>query len=144
MHDKESYRESYSRSSESIQKYLEEYPSIKYVFDLHRDSLMRSTGELISAVTSINGSDCAQIMPVVGSGYSGWESNMTFALKLREKLNGEFINMCRPACLRASTYNQNMAAVSVLLEIGTSGNTLSEAKNAAILTAKAIADIIKG
>ena len=143
MHDKESYRESYSRSAESIKKYLQEYPSIKYVFDLHRDSLMRSTGELISAVTSINGESCAQVMPVVGSGFGTWESNMTFALKLRNKLNGEFINLCRPACLRASTYNQNMSAVSVLLEIGTSGNTLSEAKKAAALTAKAISDLIK-
>ena len=143
MHDKESYRESYSRSAETIKKYLEEYPSIKYVFDIHRDSLMRPTGELISAVTSINGSPCAQVMMVVGSGFSGWESNMTFALKLRENLNGEFINLCRPACLRSSTYNQNMSAVSVILEIGTSGNTLSEAKYAARLTARAIADMIK-
>ena len=143
MHDKESYRDSYSRSAESIKKYLAEYPSIKYVFDLHRDSLMRSTGELISAVTSINGENCAQVMPVVGSGFSGWESNMTFALKLREGLNNEFINLCRPTCLRASTYNQNMSAISVLIEIGTSGNTLPEAKKAAILTARTIAEIIK-
>ena len=143
MHDKESYRESYSRSAESIKKYLQEYPTIKYVFDLHRDSLMRSTGELISAVTSINGESCAQVMPVVGSGFGSWESNMTFALKLRGKLNEEFINLCRPACLRASTYNQNMSAVSVLLEIGTSGNTLSEAKKAAALTAQAISELIK-
>lgn len=143
MHDEESYRESYSRSAETIKKYLEQYPSIKYVFDIHRDSLMRSTGELISAVTSINGESCAQIMPVVGSGFNGWESNMTFALKLREQLNEEFINLCRPACLRSSTYNQSMSAVSLILEVGTSGNSLSEAKKAAALSAEAIAEIIK-
>ena len=143
MHDKESYRESYSRAAESIAKYLKEYPSIKYIFDLHRDSLMRSTGELISAVTSIDGESCAQIMPVIGSGFGGWEENMTFALKLRNKLNDEFVNLCRPVCLRESNYNQNMSAVSVLLEIGTSGNTLKEAKKAAAMTAQAIAELIK-
>ena len=143
MHDKESYRDSYSRAEETIKKYLEEYPSIKYVFDLHRDSVMKSTGELISAVASIDGESCAQIMAVVGSGYEDWESNLIFALKLREELNSEHTNLCRPACLRESTYNQDMAAVSVLLEIGTSGNTLSEAKRAAALTANAIAQMIK-
>lgn len=142
LHDKESYRESYSRAAESIEKYLKEYPSIKYVFDLHRDSLMRSTGELISAVTSVNGENTAQVMPVVGSGYNGWEENMTFALKLRAKLNGEHTNLCRPVCLRASNYNQGLSEISVLIEIGTSGNSLSEAKKAASLTAQAIAQLI--
>ena len=143
IHDKDSYRESYSRAAESIAKYLEEYPSIRYVFDLHRDSLLRSTGELISAVSYIGGETCAQIMPVVGSGFSGWEDNMTFALRLRSNLNDSFINLCRPVCLRESNYNQGMSSVSLLIEIGTSGNTLREAKKAAAITAEAIADIIK-
>ena len=143
LHDKESYRESYSRAAESIKKYLREYPSIKYVFDLHRDSIMRSTGELISAVSSVNGDAVAQVMPVVGSGYADWEENMSFALKLRSKLNGEYTNLCRPVCLRESNYNQGLSEVSLLIEIGTSGNSLSEAKKAASLTAKAIADMIK-
>jgi stage II sporulation protein P len=104
---------------------------------------MRSNGELISAVTSVNGQSHAQIMPVVGTGAKDWEENMIFALKLRSILNKEYTNLCRPICLRESTYNQNMAAVSVLLEIGTSGNTLTEAKNAAILTAEAIVELIK-
>lgn len=144
MHDKESYRESYSRAAESIAKYLREYPSIKYVFDLHRDSIMRSGGELISAVASVNGENHAQIMPVIGTGANDWGENMTFALKLRSYLNGEYTNMCRPICLRESTYNQNMSAISVLIEIGTSGNTLNEAKRAAVLTANAVAALIKG
>ena len=144
VHDAESYLMSYQRSAETIEKYLKEYPSIKYVFDLHRDSLMRSNGELISAATSINGTDCAQIMPVVSNGFDGWESNFTLALKLRQKLNGDYTNLCRPVCLRESLYNQNLAPVSLLLEIGTSGNSLSQAKSAAALVAEALAELIKG
>ena len=144
MHDEESYRESYSRAADTIKKYLDEYPSIKYVFDIHRDSLMRSSGELISAVTSINGNECAQIMPVVGSGFEGWENNMVFALQLRSKLNTAYTNLCRPACLRSSTYNQDLSAISLILEIGTSGNDLPEAKEAARLTAEIITEMILG
>ena len=143
FHD-ESYRLSYQRSAETIKRYLAEYPSIKYVFDLHRDSLMRSNEELISAVTSIDGDNCAQIMPVVSAGFEGFEDNLTFALKLRNLLNYQYTNLSRPVCLRESIYNQDLAPISILLEIGTSGNSLSEAKQAAVLTAEAIAWLIKG
>ena len=143
LHDAESYRLSYQRSAETIQKYLKEYPSIQYVFDLHRDSIMRSSGELVSAISSANGKNCAQIMPVVSGGFEGFEENLTFALKLRNSLNESYKNICRPVCLRESTYNQNLAPVSVLLEIGTSGNTLSEAKSGAALAAQAVAELIK-
>ncbi len=143
MHDKESYRESYSRSADSIAKYLAQYPSIKYVFDLHRDSIMQADGELISAVATVNDQSYAQIMPVIGTGAGNWQSNLSFALKLRESLNEDFYNLCRPICLRESSYNQGMAAISVLFEIGTSGNSLEEAKRAAALTARTVAYLIK-
>lgn len=143
MHDKESYRESYSRSAETVKWYLEQYPSIRYVFDIHRDSLMKSTEELISAVTLIEGERYAQIMPVVGSGYTGYKDNLIFALRLRGMLNGEYGAISRPICLRESHYNQGLAPVSILLEIGTSGNTLNEAKKAAALTAEAVAELIR-
>lgn len=142
MHDKESYRESYSRAAETIKWYLERYPSIMYVFDLHRDSIMKSTEELISAVTYIDGARYAQIMPVIGSGYPGYEANLAFAIKLRDALNEKYGSLSRPVCLRESQYNQALAPVSVLLEMGTSGNTLSEAKRSARLTADAIAELI--
>ena len=143
-HDTESYRESYARSAETIRRYLEAYPTIRYVLDLHRDSLMQADGGLIRAVTSVDGDSCAQVMAVVGSGFDGWEDNMVLALQLREKLNGTYKHLGRPVCLRTSLYNQNLAPHALLLEIGTSGNSLSEAKKAAVLTAEALADIIKG
>ena len=143
VHDAESYRQSYERSAETIKKYLKEYPSIQYVFDLHRDSVMRSGGELVGAVASVNGKNSAQVMPVVSGGFTGFEENLTFALKLRDALNSAYGNLCRPVCLRESVYNQDLAPLSILIEIGTSGNSLSEAKAGAALTAKAIAFLIK-
>ena len=80
---------------------------------------------------------------MVGSGYAGYESNLIFALKLRGLLNGEYEALSRPVCLRESQYNQSLAEVSLLLEIGTSGNTMTEAKRSAALTAEAVAELIK-
>ena len=148
MHDRESYRDSYSRSAATVKQYLEKYPSIKYVIDLHRDSVTDAAGALLRPVTVVDGKAVAQVMCVVGSdesgaNYSNWQENLAFALKFRRELNGQYQNISRPVCLRPSAYNQQYAPVSLLLEVGASGNYLSEAKEAARLCALTLADMIK-
>lgn len=149
MHDKESYQDSYTRAAESIKRYLAKYPSIKYVFDVHRDAILKSDGSLVKAVTEINGEKVAQVMSVVGSNYKGadykdWEDRLSLALKLKSKLSEKYPLLSRPVYLRGAAYNQQYAMGSMLLEIGSSGNTLEEAKRAAELVALALVDIIKG
>lgn len=149
MHDKESYKDSYIRAASTIAQYLAKYPSIQYVIDLHRDSLTSSDGSLIRPVTLVDGIPTAQVMCVVGSNYNGadhpdWQDNLSLALKFRAELNDRYENISRPVYLRSSAYNQQYAPFSILLEVGASGNSLSEAKNAAILAAGVLADIIKG
>ena len=39
-HDDISYNDAYANSERTIKSYLEKYPTIKYVFDIHRDALM--------------------------------------------------------------------------------------------------------
>lgn len=39
LHDSPSYTESYARSAQTARRYLEEYPSIKVVLDVHRDAM---------------------------------------------------------------------------------------------------------
>ncbi|MBE6631508.1 MAG: hypothetical protein E7623_02280 [Ruminococcaceae bacterium] len=149
MHDKESYQDSYTRAAETIRRYLTKYPSIKYVFDVHRDAILKSDGALVKAVTEINGESVAQVMSVVGSNYKGadfkdWEERLSLALKLKSKLSEKYPSLSRPVYLRGAAYNQQYAKGSMLLEIGSSGNTLDEAKSAAKLVALALVDIIKG
>ena len=148
LHDKLQYKDSYARAEETIKQYLERYPSIKLVIDLHRDAVIKSTGEIVRPVTSIDGEAVAQVMCVVGSDWSGnrcdnWENNLALALQLRERLNFKYTSLCRPTYLRSSTYNQELAPYSLLLEIGACGNSLEEAKRAAILVANELATIIK-
>ena len=148
FHDLESYRDSYARSAETVKYYLEKYPSIKYVFDIHRDSIIRSTGEIVRPVTIAEDEVTAQIMCVVGTDQVmereyGWENNLALALAIRSSMNEKYGNMVRGTCLRESSYNQELAPVSLLFEIGAGGNYLSEAKTAAKLLAEELADIIK-
>ena len=147
MHDKLQYKDSYVRSEETIKEYLEKYPSIKLVIDLHRDSVVKSTGELVRPVALADSEPTAQVMCVVGSSWGeescpNWENNLALALKLRNALNSKYDNLCRPPYLRPSTYNQELAPYSLLLEIGASGNSLEEAKRAVRLVGKELSALL--
>ncbi len=138
MHDKPQYKDSYARAEETIREYLKKYPTIKLVIDVHRDSVIKSTGELVRPVTLAKEQAAAQVMCVVGASEScvSWQKNLTLALKLRQSLNTKYEGLCRPPYLRTSTYNQDIAPYSLLLEMGASGNSLVEAKRSAKLVAE--------
>ncbi len=147
MHDKNQYKDSYARAEDTIRRYLEQYPSIRLVIDLHRDAVIQSTGELIRPVTLSDGEAAAQVMCVVGSSWGGeanpkWEGNLALALQLRESLNKSTPGLCRPVYLRSSTYNQEIAPYSLLLEMGACGNSLEEATRSAVKVAEALAKFI--
>ena len=146
MHDEHEYRNSYVRAEETIKKYLEQYPTISLVIDIHRDAVVDSSGALVRPVTAINGEAVAQVMCVVGSEWGSevnpnWENNLSLALKLRQNLNKENEDVCRPVYLKSNTYNQEFSRYSLLLEIGSAGNSIEEAKRAAILVADALSKI---
>ena len=148
MHDAESYLGAYERSGATIQRILGEYPSIRYVFDVHRDSVLLEDGTKTRPVTVANGKIAAQIMTVVGSNALGrwhpdWEVNLEFAAKLQARLNKDYLGFARRICLRGTTYNQEMAPYSLLFEVGSCGNTLEEAENAAEILADELISMIK-
>lgn len=148
MHDSVGYRNSYERAKETINDYLTAYPSIKLVIDVHRDAVMRSTGELVRPVTLVDGEVAAQVTCVVGSDWGGgecpnWQDNLSIALKLRESLNGKYVNLCRPTDLRPTSYNQELSKFAMLLEIGSAGNSIEEAERSAKIIAEHLAKIIE-
>lgn len=148
MHDKESYIAAYDRSAESIRTYLERYPSIRYVFDVHRDSLIRSDLTKLRPVTLHQGEPTAQIMMIIGSGEKSgidydWQANLILAEAIQKRLVADTLGVARQLYLRGATYNQQYAAYGLLLEIGACGNSLAEAKNAASAFADAFAKVIK-
>ena len=145
MHDAPTLSGSYERSAQTVRQYLERYPTLTCVIDLHRDAVMTSGGEYVR--TESSDPSTAQIMAVVGSDCNGtahpnWEENLALALQLRETLNQKISNVCRPVSLRNASYNQELAPHFLLLEIGSGGNTVEEAKSAARLVGEALADML--
>ena len=149
MHDRESYIAAYERSAETVARYLEKYPSIRYVLDVHRDSLIRGDRTKLRPVTLYDGKPCAQLMMLVGSDEKGagsydWMGNLTLAEGIQQHLVADTLGVARPLCLRGASYNQQLAAHGLLVEIGSCGNSLSEAKNAARAFAAAFAKVLGG
>lgn len=148
IHDR-TYTGSYDRSAETIYKYLAEYPDIKVILDIHRDAIGYDDerGKYKPTFT-YNGKKGAQIM--IMSGYdpygeydfANWEQNLIFALKLQNTAETLYPGMTRPLCFGDFAYNMPINNGSLLIEVGTETNTLSEAKYTGELLGNVIADVL--
>ena len=147
IYDYPSYTGSYGKSQEAIKKYLEEYPGISVVLDVHRDAI--GDGDVVyKTIAEANGKPCSQLMLLVGTGENGlehpnWQENLKFALYLQSAVVTKYPSLARPIALKKERYNQHLTTGSLILEVGSSGNTLSEALNAVRLFADAVAPALK-
>lgn len=145
LHDYPNYNGSYSRSAATIKKYLAEYPSIKVVIDVHRDSIAGSGTDRVKPVMEINGKKTAQVLLVMGSegegitGFPNWKENLCFAVKYQQFLEVMHPGFARAIGFYANRYNEELTTGSILLEVGTESNTFEEANRAAYLAADTLA-----
>lgn len=148
QHDNPSYNESYSRAANTICKYVEKYPSIKIVIDLHRDALSENDTDKVKLTTEIEGKKAAQIMLVMGSqsgnvkNFPNWEENLKLAVRLQQTLESMYPSLARSIHFMSKNYNQSLTNGSMLIEIGTDGNTLAEAKYSAELLSDALTTLL--
>lgn len=148
LYDYPSYNEAYNRSSAGVAHWLEEYPSIQLVLDVHRDALAASDGTIYKTVAGTV-ENCAQVMMVMGSDAMGqehpnWRINLSLATSIQKALADKWSTLARPLVLRTSRFNQHQSTGEILLEVGTHGNTLQEAITAARLYARTVADMMTG
>ncbi|MBQ9166084.1 MAG: stage II sporulation protein P [Oscillospiraceae bacterium] len=142
LYDYPSYTGSYARSLEGIKSILEQYPTISVVLDVHRDALVDSAGNAVPVTTTLDGENAAQVMLVVGTEDAGlthpnWEGNLAAAAEIQRQMMALSPDFPRALNLRSQRFNQHMAPGSLLVEVGTSGNTLQEAIRGARAFARA-------
>ncbi len=143
IYDYPSYTGSYSRSGQAIEEYLQEYPDIAIVLDVHRDAL--GTGDVVYKTMAEESGACAsQVMLLVGTDESGlehphWRRNLALALYLQKAVDDKYPTLMRPVQLVQQRYNQHLTTGSLIVEVGSSGNTLQEALAAARLFSSAAA-----
>ncbi len=146
IHDYPSYNGSYDRSAATVKEILAQYPSIRVVLDIHRDAI-QDGNTLKQPVVEINGKESAQVMIISGCddgtmNMPNYMKNYHFACRLQENMEGMFPGLTRPILFDYRHYNQDLTTGSLLLEIGTHGNTLEQAQYAGELVGKSLAQTL--
>ena len=149
LHDYPSYNNAYSNARQTIADTLAENPSICLVLDLHRDAAEDAQGNQKTAAVTIDGRSTANLMLVMGSdkgslSYPNWEKNLALAVKLQAQLEQTHPGLCKPIKLVTSRYNQDLSTGALLIEVGTAGNTHTEALAAAEYLAEGILALANG
>lgn len=147
LNDYPSYNGSYAAALERITYWLDQYPGLQMVIDVHRDAAADAAGNAVALSATENGESCAQLMLVVGTDQGGlyhpnWQENLSNALKLQSVLAGAYPGLCRSLDLRTERFNQHMTPGSILVEVGSNGNTLQQALRSAALLGEGIASMI--
>ncbi len=146
--DSPDFNMAYYNAALTIREYLEEYPSISYIFDIHRDSIVSDDG-YVCPMTEVGGEPVAQMMFVVGtdhggSGHVGWRDNLALAARLQKSLTDDTPRLMRSVNLRSASFNEQYTKGSLLIEIGSCASTLTEVENAAELLSVALISEILG
>ena len=141
IHDYPSYNGSYVHARKEIQNILEENPTIRLILDLHRDAVEENGVQMRPLAGD---RDCAQLMLVLGTNHSGFEENLSLALKLHALLETQTPGIMRPLQLRSQRFNQDLSPGALLVEVGAAGNTHAEALAAAQELAKAVIALAQG
>ena len=147
IYDWPSFSGSYSRALKSIESYLERYPNIEIVIDIHRDSITTDVGTIYSAVFEYKNENYAQMMFVAGSNGGGlyfphWRDTLVFTTHMQQAMIDRAPDSMRPILLRDGRFNLHAAPGSLLLEVGSSGNCLDEAIRSVRLFGDVMAEVL--
>lgn len=126
LHDYPSYNGSYDHARKTISAYLEAFPSIQMVIDLHRDALDLNGETQLTTSAVIGNQESAQLMLVAGSHSRGTE-NLPLNVKLTAILEKMYPGITRPLQLRKQTFNLDMTPGSILVEVGANGDSHQQA-----------------
>ena len=144
LNDYPDYNRSYAVAREKIQAYLEQYPSIVMVLDLHRDALEKPVREIVE----LDGQAVAPLMLVIGTDEGGlhhpnWANNLSCGLKLQALANRETPELMKRISFRKQRFNGDLTGGSLIVEVGSTENTLPEACAAMPYLAAYVAQLLQ-
>lgn len=146
VHDYPSYNGSYGRSRESIVPILEQYPTIKVALDIHRDAISNSEFAAQPYI-EIEGKEAAQIMIISGCddgtlGMPDYIKNFHFACSLQSQFEEDYAGLTRPILFDYRHYNQDLTTGSLLIEVGSHGNTLEQVQYSGQLIGRSLCNLL--
>ena len=147
VYDWPSYNGAYERSRAGVEAILAEHPTIQMVLDVHRDALVDGAGTVYKPVATADGAKVAQVMLLVGTDDGGasfpdWTEHLALAMSVTREMNALWPGLARPITLRTARFNQQLTKGSLLVEVGSHGNTLEEAVAGSRLFARALGRVL--
>jgi stage II sporulation protein P len=142
FHDADGRLGAYVQSAQTVERLMREYPTIRVLIDLHRDSPRR-------AVTAgvVRGQSVAKILLVVGTNrnlaHPNWQANHDFAIRLNAAMEAMYPGLSRGIMVTESRYNQHYLPHAMLVEIGGVDNTMEEALTSTRMFAAALAAVMQ-
>ena len=142
----------YDYARASIEKVLEENPSVEVVIDLHRDGVPDDR----HLVTEIDGKPTAQLLFYNGLSYTVnqgavsylpnpyIEENLAFSFQLEYQAAQYYPKLYRGIYLAGLRYNLHLKPRALLLEAGAQTNTVEEVRNAMEPFADILNRVLKG
>ena len=141
------YNGAYTRSRQVVEENLSAAGDIFLVLDVHRDAVADSQGNQMRMAAAVSGGTAAQLMLVVGTDAGGlyhpeWQKNLSLAAVVSGILEENYPGLMRPLNLRTERFNQDLAPLSLLVEVGASGNSLEEALTSGAIFARALGQVL--
>ena len=141
------YSGAYSRSLDTTLSILSEYPSIKIILDIHRDAIEYEDGSHVSAVAEIDGKKAAQVMIISAADEGSYDiphylENFHFACEFQQAMEQSYSGLTRPVLFQYCQYNQQVSTGSLLVEVGSHGNTVEQAVYSGHLIGKALSELL--
>ena len=138
------YSYSYQVSRGLMEEKKNQYSTLKYFIDIHRDSVSHE----YSTVT-IGGERYPKVMFVIGLDHDNWKFNFDMVNVLNGLINKYYPGMSRNVMKKEGAnvngiYNQDFSPNCVLIEVGGVDNTIEEVYNTMGALADVLSKYIKG
>jgi len=144
VHDYPDWSSAYGNSLASIEAMKQQYPGLEVFIDVHRDSSIKGVNTILSGASG----NMARMMFVVGSderlAHPLWKENQQFSQQIAAEVEILAPGISRGVRVSASRYNQHISTKAILVEMGSTDNSLAEAQASARLLAEAVSLVLDG
>ncbi len=136
------YAGSYDASRVLMEQAKENYPSLIYFIDLHRDSLSHDKTTL-----TYNDKSYAKVMFLVGLENPNYQGNLDFSTKISDLINTKIPGLSKGIYEKEGAgvngvYNQDFSNRTILIEIGGPENTIDEVYETLLVLSEVLSEVI--
>ena len=136
------YSYSYKATRTLLEQRKQEYPTLKYFIDIHRDSITKD-----KTTIHINDKSYAKILFLIGLENPNYQENLSFTEKLNNLINQKYPNLSKGIYKKGGpgvngVYNQDFSKYLILVEMGGYQNTPIEVLNSSLALAECFMEVI--